>query len=169
MSSMKPISSILSASSSTTWLTLSSSIVPLFKWSMSLPGVATTTWAPLSNRDCCWPILTPPKMDTTRIEVYFEYFVISWVTWTASSRVGTNIKNCTGPLFLRRDNTGKQKAAVLPVPVCAWPITSCPCKINGIDASWIGNGLAKPISSNALVRGGLTPNSSNVEFNLSFH
>ena len=42
---------------------------------------------------------------------------------------------CTGPLRFNLLNIGKEKAAVLPVPVCAWPITSIPFKINGMAIS----------------------------------
>ena len=35
---------------------------------------------------------------------------------------------------------GRPKAAVLPVPVCAWPITSRPASREGIACSWIGLG-----------------------------
>ncbi len=35
---------------------------------------------------------------------------------------------------------GSPKAAVLPVPVCAWPITSRPSSSGGIACSWIGEG-----------------------------
>ena len=35
---------------------------------------------------------------------------------------------------------GSPKAAVLPVPVCAWPITSRPSSSGGIACSWIGLG-----------------------------
>ena len=43
MSSMKPMSSMVSASSSTTWVAPSSLTEPRLMWSMSLPGVATIT------------------------------------------------------------------------------------------------------------------------------
>ena len=35
---------------------------------------------------------------------------------------------------------GSPNAAVLPVPVCAWPITSRPASSGGIACSWIGLG-----------------------------
>ena len=43
-----------------------------------------------------------------------------------------------------------EKAAVLPLPVCAIPNTSLPCKSKGIHSAWIGDGLVKPRSFNAL-------------------
>ena len=35
---------------------------------------------------------------------------------------------------------GSVKAAVLPVPVCAMPIRSCPASTNGMAAAWMGVG-----------------------------
>ena len=35
---------------------------------------------------------------------------------------------------------GSANAAVLPVPVCAWPSTSRPASSGGIVAAWIGEG-----------------------------
>ncbi len=39
-----------------------------------------------------------------------------------------------------RLSMGNAKAAVLPVPVCAWPIMSRPASSTGIVAAWIGDG-----------------------------
>ena len=36
--------------------------------------------------------------------------------------------------------SGSAKAAVLPVPVAAWPRTSDPASANGMAATWIGVG-----------------------------
>ena len=74
-------------------------------------------------------------MDTALILLYFANLLISIVIWTANSLVGTTISACTGPWRFNLLNIGKEKAAVLPVPVCAWPITSIPLKINGIAVS----------------------------------
>src|SRR5262249_23103256 len=41
---------------------------------------------------------------------------------------------------LQRFRKGKRKAAVLPVPVWAWPMTSRPERTSGIRAAWIGVG-----------------------------
>ena len=35
---------------------------------------------------------------------------------------------------------GMPKAAVLPVPVCAWPITSRPARSTGMTALWMSVG-----------------------------
>ena len=42
-----------------------------------------------------------------------------------------------------------QKAAVLPVPVCAWPIRSMPASACGISPAWIGVGSRYSASSRA--------------------
>src|SRR3712207_7770742 len=57
---------------------------------------------------------------------------------------------------------GRPKAAVLPVPVCACPTTSLPCKIRGIAVSCMGNGSLNPFSASAFVNCALKPNSSKV-------
>jgi len=44
---------------------------------------------------------------------------------------------------------GIPKAAVLPVPVCAWPITSSPARHRGIVSLCMGDGSSNPISVNA--------------------
>jgi nicotinate-nucleotide adenylyltransferase len=41
-----------------------------------------------------------------------------------------------------RASTGSANAAVLPVPVCAWPSTSRPSSSGGIVAAWIGDGVS---------------------------
>ena len=69
------------------------------------------------------------------IPIYFENFLISLVTCMASSLVGTIINAWIGPFDFTLLIRGRQKAAVLPVPVCACPITSFPFKISGIQCS----------------------------------
>jgi hypothetical protein len=59
-SSLKPMSSISSASSSTTAVTLSSTSVRRPMWSMARPGVATTASTPLCRLRNCWVIDWPP-------------------------------------------------------------------------------------------------------------
>ncbi len=41
---------------------------------------------------------------------------------------------------------GSANAAVLPVPVCALPMTSRPAIIRGMALNWIGVGSVKPIA-----------------------
>ena len=44
-----------------------------------------------------------------------------------------------------------RNAAVLPVPVWAWPATSLPRSATGSAASWIGVAIVKPAARNALL------------------
>ena len=70
------------------------------------------------------------------------------MTWMQSSRVGVRTSACVssevGSMYC---SIGRPKAAVLPVPVCAWPITSWPSSSSGIACSWIGEGSVNPSSS----------------------
>jgi hypothetical protein len=53
---------------------------------------------------------------------------------------------------------GKPKAAVLPVPVCAWPIKSVPFSTrNGIDLICISVGVIMLSSSRACIYGLVMP------------
>ena len=69
----------------------------------------------------------------------------------ASSRVGARTKSCGAfrfaSIFIKK---GIENAAVLPLPVCAIPNTSLPANNRGIHSVWIGDGLLKPRSFNAL-------------------
>jgi hypothetical protein len=56
---------------------------------------------------------------------------------------------------------GIAKAAVLPVPVCAWPMRSSPRRRGGIARAWTSVGVTNPISSiaRAIVAGtSISPN-----------
>src|SRR5215204_2118663 len=57
---------------------------------------------------------------------------------------------------------GIPKAAVLPEPVCAWPITSRPSRSGGTPCSWIGDGVSYPTSSSACRTGAERPRSVKV-------
>ncbi len=67
------------------------------------------------------------------------YFWKASETWMASSRVGTSTSAC-GACRLRSicDRMGSAKAAVLPVPVWAWPMMSAPSSSAGMVAAWMG-------------------------------
>ena len=43
---------------------------------------------------------------------------------------------------------GRAKARVLPDPVWATPITSCPSRMAGMQLVWMGVGLPKPVRRN---------------------
>ena len=60
ISSIKPMSNMTSASSNTTCLISSVRIEPWFKWSINLPGVATTISGFLLNASNWTPIPCPP-------------------------------------------------------------------------------------------------------------
>ena len=57
---IKPISSIRSASSSTTVVTSFSVTVRRFMWSLRRPGVATTIWGRRFRASICLPMGWPP-------------------------------------------------------------------------------------------------------------
>jgi hypothetical protein len=53
-----------------------------------------------------------------------------------SSRVGVSTRAWTlGSSGFAYSTIGNPNAAVFPVPVCAWPITSLPCIIEGMACS----------------------------------
>ena len=63
----------------------------------------------------------------------------------ASSLVGDNVSTCVSRTLM--SNVCKiaiEKVAVLPVPDCAWAITSLPLTIGLIDLCWIAEGFSKP-------------------------
>ena len=60
------MSSIRSASSSTSTSTADRSTARCCRWSISRPGVATTTSVPRSSAWICGPGATPPKIAVTR-------------------------------------------------------------------------------------------------------
>ena len=142
ISSTKPILSISSASSSTrvwTWLRLSTlrSIR-----SIKRPGVPTMMSTPRCSRSICGPYACPPYTARTRAPLWRPYSVIAPATCKASSRVGVRTRPWGNFWWgSRLWIMGRAKAAVLPVPVCAWPITSCPASMSGITPAWIGVGL----------------------------
>src|SRR5665811_1434623 len=64
---------------------------------------------------------------------------------------------------------GSAKAAVLPVPVCAMPMTSRPCMARGMVWAWIGVGVTYFSSTSARVIGSTRPKSLNeVKESLSY-
>ena len=81
-----------------------------------------------------------------------------------SSRVGVStiawVSSSSGSRYW---SSGSPKAAVLPVPVCAWPITSWPASSSGIACSWTGGrlGVAELVERDAGSRAS-GPSSENV-------
>ena len=59
----------------------------------------------------------------------------------AGRRQDDALRAASAGVFLRQAlKNGTRKAAVLPVPVCAWPMTSRPARASGIKAAWMGVG-----------------------------
>ena len=152
ISSRNPISSISSASSNITIDTESNLTVFLLIWSITRPGVPTIICTPDFKDLICLTISCPPYTGNTLMSLmYLASFLISSATCTASSLVGQSTIACgfltSGLIFC---NIGIEYAAVLPVPVCACPITSIPSNTAGMACVCIGDVSSKPISSTAL-------------------
>ena len=81
-------------------------------------------------------------MATVRTLRNWPRLSISSATWTQSSRVGVRTSACThraaGSTF---STIGIPNAAVLPVPVCAWPMRSSPSLSGGIACAWTSVGV----------------------------
>ncbi len=85
----------------------------------------------------------PPKIATTSTPFGWPYVRSAWVTWMHSSRVGVSTSawasRISGSTYWI---IGRPNAAVLPEPVCAWPMMSRPSSSGGIASSWIGLGCS---------------------------
>ena len=127
--------------------------VCLLIWSMTRPGVPTIIDTfPLSER-ICLVISCPPYIGRILIPcMNFANLRSSSAAWIASSLVGQSIIHCTpsisGSILCI---IGIPNAAVLPVPVCAWPSTSRPSRSAGIACCCIGVITSKPISCTARI------------------
>ena len=109
--------------------------------SSTRPTVPTTTCPPWRSCACWVRIGAPPKTATGSIPLRAPYARRACVTWMQSSRVGVSTSAWTSSSVGSTDSSsGRPKAAVLPVPVWAWPITSRPSSSGGIACSWIGLG-----------------------------
>ena len=149
-SSMKPISSILSASSSTTNSVQGKLRKPWFMRSSTRPGVATTTCAPPCRALTWGTMSSPPTMKAVLIPRTAPSSASTVWTWSQSSRVGQS----TSPSTLERAGSmraimGAPKARVLPVPVSALAITSRPSSTGPMAMAWIGVGRWMPMASMA--------------------
>ena len=141
-SSMKPMRNISSASSSTKVRRPERSRVPWRMWSITRPGVPTTIWTPRLSRAIWSRKSAPPYTGSTRRWGILAAKVLkASATWIASSRVGASTSTWgvrwLGSIAVSR---GRAKAAVLPVPVWAWPTRSRPSRSSGMAAFWIGEG-----------------------------
>ena len=143
----KPMSSMRSASSSTRICTWERSTAFWFMRSMRRPGVAMSTSTPLDTpraRRLIWgSIFTPPTtLATRRPRAFAMVPQTSWIC-RASSRVGV-MTSIVGAFLRsersRRSREGREKAAVLPVPVLAAAIISRPSRASGMDWACTGVG-----------------------------
>ena len=154
MSGRKPMSSIRSASSSTRCFTNEKSAAPWPMRSSRRPGVATTMSAPERSASICGRSPTPPKIFAMRSGRCLAYARMFSSICATNSRVGASTRTRVlrftpagnGPAAASKDRIGRVKAAVLPVPVCAMPITSAPVKMGGMAAAWMGVGSVYPAS-----------------------
>mmetsp|Transcript_18335 Transcript_18335/g.36888 ORF Transcript_18335/g.36888 Transcript_18335/m.36888 type:complete len:260 (+) Transcript_18335:919-1698(+) len=152
-SSWKPMSNMRSASSKTKYETNLSSTTSESAKSMRRPGVPTKRCTPFFKCDCCVHLLPPPYTHATRTAELLKIFWASSEICTANSRVGakTSAEVVIHDCFRQSDTAaprltakGIRKAKVLPLPVCAKPITSRPMTTNGMACAWIGIGALKP-------------------------
>ena len=161
-SSMKPISSILSASSRMANSVQGNCRKRWFSRSRTRPGVPTTTWAPAWRARTCGPICSPPTIKVVLMPLAAPSSLSTSCTCSASSRVGDSTSPRTverlGSIF---DIIGAPKARVFPVPVSAFAITSLPCMTGSMARAWIGVGLVMPIPLIALWIFSARLNSSN--------
>ena len=142
------MSSMRSASSSTTYSTWFSTQFLASMWSSRRPGVATSTSTPRFSSSVCGFMSMPPNTTATRsFGVLGVALDVAAATWSASSRVGAAPARAPdgAPATCWRSracsircSSGSEKAAVLPVPVCAAPMTSRPASTTGIAFAWIG-------------------------------
>jgi len=104
------------------------------------PGVPTTMWAPCARLASCVRIGTPPhRVSVLMLSSARARRRISWVTWSASSRVGHSTSAWTAKRRgFRLASSGSENAAVLPLPVLACAIRSCPPSVSGRLSAWIG-------------------------------
>src|SRR4051794_8526365 len=105
-------------------------------------------------------------MDCTRMPRLAPAGVTSRATCTQSSRGGATTKACGTPsppsvAGRTRCSSGTPKPRVLPVPVRAWPIRSCPASASGRVSSWIAKVRVMPASASAATTSGWTSKSLN--------
>mmetsp|Transcript_61783 Transcript_61783/g.110009 ORF Transcript_61783/g.110009 Transcript_61783/m.110009 type:complete len:220 (+) Transcript_61783:1338-1997(+) len=143
----KPMSSILSASSRTRYVTRRRLVVRVPRKSWSRPGEAITTSTPELSSRCCGPRGVPPNIQAERSRLLY-LSNSSWIC-CASSRVG--VKNsaigpsprfsggCASTCIMH----GRRNVIVLPEPVSATPTTSRPDRAAGQPWHWMGEGCVK--------------------------
>ena len=141
------------------YLRLSNFISFLSIRSITLPGVPTIMSVPFFNCLIWNSIDCPPYTGVILIFLPFARLFISSATWIASSLVGAKTMACTTFPGSNLSNIGREKAAVLPVPVCACPIISfSPSNNAGIVKACIGVGFSYPFFERAFIVFSPSPN-----------
>mmetsp|Transcript_161 Transcript_161/g.333 ORF Transcript_161/g.333 Transcript_161/m.333 type:complete len:254 (-) Transcript_161:739-1500(-) len=155
-SSRKPMSSRRSASSSTSTSTSSSdTLISLRTRSSTRPGVPTTMVGLRRKATACSRRLRPPTASRLSIDggQYLRSLESMPSICAASSRVGvstsTRVAGTRRSACSKRSSTGRRKAAVLPLPVCALPHTSRPLSTAGTQRACTSVGAPQPSSMQA--------------------
>ncbi|MNY17619.1 hypothetical protein D3C86_1509450 [compost metagenome] len=150
------MSSMRSASSSTSTSTSFKSRLPAFNCSIIRPGVPIRMSGTLRSI-AAWTLKSsPPVIRPDLMKVNCEKRSTSFRVCWASSRVGSRIRVLmltrifAGPI--RRLRMGKTNAAVLPLPVCAVTRRSRPWSASGMAAACTGVGSTNFSSATALSR-----------------
>ena len=143
MAGSKPMSSMRSASSSTSVLTPPRCSTFLRISSCTRPGVPTTICGSCacSEANCGANAVPPHRVESFRLGMPSASLRSSRLTCSANSRVGHST-NAWARIRLgsMRASKASPNATVLPLPVGAWAIRSRPAKANGKAAAWIGVG-----------------------------
>ena len=138
--SSKPMSSMRSASSSTSTRTPRRSSASFCTSSSTRPGVPTTTCGACASEASCGASGMPPhSTDSFRLAMPVASLRNCLPTWSASSRVGHStsawVPPAAGSILCSRPSPN---AAVLPLPVGACAMRSRPCRIAGSACAWMG-------------------------------
>mmetsp|Transcript_13908 Transcript_13908/g.44655 ORF Transcript_13908/g.44655 Transcript_13908/m.44655 type:complete len:309 (+) Transcript_13908:982-1908(+) len=150
----KPMSSILSASSSTRKRHAFRSVTggeSSARMSLMRPGVATTTAGrPRLSTPICGPFGVPPYTHATLTPAGVPKRSASKWICTASSRVGAST-TASGPVIASSGSSsrtrwkmGSRKPSVLPLPVFATAMMSLPPIAIGQACAWTGDGSVHP-------------------------
>mmetsp|Transcript_14232 Transcript_14232/g.40402 ORF Transcript_14232/g.40402 Transcript_14232/m.40402 type:complete len:233 (-) Transcript_14232:191-889(-) len=153
ISSSKPMSRILSASSMTrAWRFLKLKLGVFCRWSSSLPGVHTSKFTPLASFSASVFLLDPP---ITRPKVCEWWPDMSSshtpYVWRASSLVG-EMMITPAPFrgrnlaWCRSSAQGTRNASVFPEPVLAAARTSFPLRSKGMVLAWTSVIVSNPMA-----------------------
>jgi hypothetical protein len=102
MASLKPMSSMRSASSSTSTLMPPPCRLSRFRCSCTRPGVPTTMCGSCVSEASCGPSGMPPhSVSSFTLGMFAASLRIALLTWSASSRVGHSTSACSGSCRIR--------------------------------------------------------------------